>query len=107
MYYTGDEDDGSECVSQLPCPCKGGTEWSSSIRASGCKEGMGNIQKQMSIFMPINKKKEQNSNIDNLTNPKLQLLQHASYKKINYYSINIYIFIKCSQMIKTVKTFPY
>lgn len=43
---------------------------------------MGNIQKQMSIFMPINKKKEQNSNIDNLTNPKLQLLQHASYKKL-------------------------
>lgn len=82
VYYTGDEDDGSECVSQLPCPCKGGTEWSSSIRASGCKEGMGNIQKQMSIFMPINKKKEQNSNIDNLTNPKLQLLQHASYKKL-------------------------
>lgn len=81
VYYT-DEDDGSECVSQLPCPCKCGTEWSSSIRASGCKEGMGNIQKQMSIFMPINKKKEQNSNIDNLTNPKLQLLQHANYKKI-------------------------
>lgn len=36
VYYTGDEDDGSESVSQLPCPCKGGTEWSSSIRASGC-----------------------------------------------------------------------
>lgn len=32
--------------------------------------------------MPINEKKEQNSNIDNLTNPKLQLLQHANYEKI-------------------------
>lgn len=77
VNYTRDEDDGSKCVSESPCPCKGGTEWSSCIRASGCKEGMGNIQKQMSLHMPIYRNKEQNSNTDNLTHPKLQLLQHA------------------------------
>lgn len=58
---------------------------------------MGNIQKQMSIFMPINKKKEQNSNIDNLTNPKLQLLQHASYKKL---IIIVLIFTFSSNVLK-------
>lgn len=62
VYYTRDDDDGGECVSESPCPCKGGTEWSSCIRASGCKEGMGNIQKQMSLHMPIYRNKEQNSN---------------------------------------------
>lgn len=36
VYYTRDDDDGGECVSESPCPCKGGTEWSSCIRASGC-----------------------------------------------------------------------
>lgn len=95
--YDTDEDDGSECVSQLPCPCKCGTEWSSSIRASGCKEGMGDIQKQMSICMPINKKKEQNSNIDHLTNPKLQPLQHAITKNYNSIIIIVTVSLKFSK----------
>lgn len=99
VYYTRDEDDGSKCVSESPCPCKGGTEWSSCIRASGCKEGMGNIQKQMSLHMPIYRNKEQNSNTDNLTHPKLQLLQHAITSK-NYYS-----FINGFQMIKQLNFF--
>lgn len=97
--YTRDEDDGSKCVSESPCPCKGGAEWSSCIRASGCKEGMGNIQKQMSLHMPIYRNKEQNSNTDNLTHPKLQLLHHAITLK-NHYS-----FITDFQIIKTVKLF--
>ena len=90
VYYTRDEDDGSKCVSESPCPCKGGTEWSSCIRASGCKEGMGNIQKQMSLHMPIYRYKEQNSNTDNLTHPKLQLLQHAIIPKVITVSLKIF-----------------
>lgn len=60
---------------------------------------MGNIQKQMSLHMPIYRNKEQNSNTDNLTHPKLQLLQHAITSK-NYYSL-----INDFQMIKQLNFF--
>lgn len=99
VYYTGDDDDRSKCVSESPCPCKGGTEWSSCIRASGCKEGMGNIQKQMSLHMPIYGNQEQNSNTDNLTHPKLQLLQHAITPRSLQFHRKIF------QIIKTLKLF--
>lgn len=58
---------------------------------------MGNIQKQMSLHMPIYRNKEQNSNTDNLTHPKLQLLQHAvTFKHYDSVIKDVHIVIKHS-----------
>ncbi len=54
-YYIGDDNDGGDCVSQLPCPCIGSTKRSGSINVFGCKEGMG-IYKQWAYTCPSTKK---------------------------------------------------
>lgn len=100
VYYTRDEDDRSKCVSESPCPCKGGTEWSSCIRASGCKEGMGNIQKQMSLHMPIYRNKEQNSNTDISHTPLI-----CNFFNMQVTQKIITVSLKIFQIIKTIKLF--
>lgn len=60
---------------------------------------MGNIQKQMSLHMPIYGNQEQNSNTDNLTHPKLQLLQHAITTK------SLQLHHEIFQIIKALKLF--